>query len=152
MPEEYMPSSNITMDSILIFPDKYHQNPGFYLVILVYQNVHHIYLWYMYLYIYTYIYIYMRTMGSQYSCLKTKPILWAGPGMKHQTTSWGGYSTSWAQAQWWLSGVPNWSLTGLGDPKSSPMVFLLFKSFPTETPPPKKKRAGHHGGVVFERR
>ena len=69
-----------------------------------------------------YIYIYMRTMGSQYSCLITEPILWAGPGMKHQTTSWGGFSTSWAQAHWPAWVIPN---------------HPLWVFFPTK--PPQKK-------------
>ena len=80
-----------------------------------------------------YIYIYVRTMGSQYSCLITEPILWAGPGMKHQTTSWGGFSTSWAQAHWPAWVIPN-----------HPLWFF----FPYKTPQ-KKNPTKNHVPLVF---
>ena len=83
--------------------------------------------------IYSCIYIYMRTMGLQYSCLITEPILWAGPGMKHQTTSWGGFSTSWAQAHWPAWVIPNHPL----------WVFSLQN-------PPKKNPTKNHVPSVFD--
>ena len=72
-------------------------------------------------------------MGSHYSCLITEPILWAGPGMKHQTTSWGGFSTSWAQAHWPAWVIPN---------------HPLWVFFPTK-PPPKKNPTKNHVPLVF---
>ena len=72
-------------------------------------------------------------MGSQYSCLITEPILWAGPGMKHQTTSWGGFSTSWAQAHWPAWVIPN-----------HPLWFF----FPYKTPK-KKNPTKNHVPLVF---
>ena len=81
---------------------------------------------YIYIYIYVCIYIYICVQyGTQYSCLKTEPILW---GSRTNRMKRGGFSAE----------FQTWSLTGLGDPKSSPMFFFCF-NFSLQKPTPPKK-------------